>query len=192
MYQNYFKRKFDFLSALIALFFLLPILFFSIIAILCTSPGNPFFTQVRVGENGKLFNIFKLRTMTINPEREIIQIKGYEKDVFFVGKLLRRLKLDELPQLINVLNGDMSLVGPRPCIISTYNEMPTWAKERFCLKPGLTGLAQVNGNIELTWEERWTYDIKYLRNVTLLNDLLIICKTTLIVFFGESKFRRKI
>jgi lipopolysaccharide/colanic/teichoic acid biosynthesis glycosyltransferase len=170
----------------------MPILLLSLILILVASPGNPIYTQRRVGKKGQVFKIFKLRTMTINPLREIRQTRGSDPEILWVGKILRRLKIDELPQLFNVLSGEMSLVGPRPCLEATYNTMPKWAMERFLAKPGLTGLAQVNGNIELSWEQRWHYDNEYMKEITLYGDLKILMKTFLIIFWGEAKFRREI
>lgn len=192
MYKKYFKRFFDFSIALLALVIFIPVLTLAIIAILIESPGNPFFKQRRVGRHGKIFEILKLRTMTINIDRKIGQTKNSDSEVLWAGKALRRFKIDELPQVINVLKGDMSLVGPRPCLEATFNEMPDWAKQRFCSQPGLTGLAQVNGNIELSWEQRWCYDVDYLQKITFINDLLIILKTLLIIVWGEGRFRREI
>jgi lipopolysaccharide/colanic/teichoic acid biosynthesis glycosyltransferase len=128
--------------------------------------------------------------MHVNPERILNQTTNSDPSVFSVGKVLRRTKIDELPQIFNVLIGDMSLVGPRPGLPSMLEEMPEWAKMRWTVRPGLTGLAQVNGNIELSWEERWQYDIEYIEKVTILNDLMIIVRTVLVVLFGEALFRR--
>jgi undecaprenyl phosphate N,N'-diacetylbacillosamine 1-phosphate transferase len=192
MYKIYIKRFFDFTIALMVFAIFVPVLSLSIIAILTESPGNPFFKQRRVGRYGKVFEIYKLRTMTINPRRQIGQTKGSDSEVLWSGRFLRRFKIDELPQVFNVLKGDMSLVGPRPCLKITFDEMPEWAKQRICIKPGLTGLAQVNGNIELSWEQRWRYDVDYSKNITFINDLLIILKTLLIIVWGEGRFRREI
>lgn len=192
MYKKYIKRLFDFAVALMALVVFIPVLSLSIIAILTESPGNPFFKQRRVGRGGKVFEIFKLRTMTINPRRQIGQTRGSDSEVLWSGRVLRRFKIDELPQVFNVLKGDMSLVGPRPCLEITFDDMPVWAKQRICTQPGLTGLAQVNGNIELSWEQRWRYDVDYLQKITFANDLLIILKTLLIIVWGEARFRREI
>ena len=192
MYKKYFKRFFDFSIALLALVVFIPVMTLAIIAILTESPGNPFFKQRRVGRHGKIFEIFKLRTMTINPRRQIGQTRVSDSEVLWTGTALRRFKIDELPQVINVLKGDMSLVGPRPCLEATFSEIPDWAKQRICAQPGLTGLAQVNGNIELSWEQRWCYDIDYLQKITFINDLLIILKTLLIILWGEGRFRGEI
>ena len=97
-----------------------------------------------------------------------------DDEIFPIGKLLRRYKLDELPQIFNVLNGDMSLIGPRPCLESTIESMPKWALKRFEIQPGITGLAQVSGNIKLNWPQRWAIDIDYLNNQSFILDIKII------------------
>ena len=101
---------------------------------------------------------------------------------------MRRLKIDELPQLINVLKGEMSLVGPRPCLPVTAKEAPGWAQKRFEVRPGLTGLAQVNGNIGLSWEQRWIYDVYYVETINWHLDCKILFKTILVVLLGEERF----
>jgi lipopolysaccharide/colanic/teichoic acid biosynthesis glycosyltransferase len=108
-----------------------------------------------------------------------------DNSVTWVGQFLRRLKIDELPQLINVLIGDMSLVGPRPCLPELLKELTEVGEVRFLCHPGLTGLAQVNGNIYLDWHERWEFDSKYVKNITFTKDLHIIFKTVFAVVFGE-------
>ena len=100
---------------------------------------------------------------------------------------LRRYKIDELPQLVNIICGDMSFVGPRPCLPETFSSMPEWAKKRSGLRPGLTGLAQINGNTTLTWEQRWGYDIQYINNYCLRVDLCVLFKTLSVVIYGELK-----
>lgn len=185
------KRIFDIFFSLSALLIIAPILLLSIILIIFSSPGSAIFRQKRIGLEGEIFEIFKLRTMYINPERVIKQTTLDDSEVFPVGRILRRFKIDELPQIINVLLGHMSVVGPRPCLEQTFYEMPGWAKARTKVKPGITGLAQINGNVTLKWEERWRYDIEYADGFTLRGDIYIIMKTVLIVFLGEGRFRRE-
>lgn len=189
-YRTAFKRIFDIVLSLFFCILAAPLLAFSIVAIVVSSPGTPFFLQRRVGLHGSVFHIYKLRTMTLDKSREISQTRGSDPDVLRVGKLLRRLKIDELPQIFNVLMGDMSLIGPRPCLEVTKNEMPKWALKRFDVRPGLTGLAQINGNIELSWERRWRYDVKYVKGISFLLDVHILIKTILVVLLGEEKFKR--
>lgn len=190
IYKTYMKRGFDFVFSFLFLTIVSPLIFISALGIKVNSKGPVLFTQERVGLNGIQFKLYKLRTMSQRNNREASQTFSSDPDVFWVGKILRRLKIDELPQMLNVLLGDMSLVGPRPCLEVTKNEMPTWALQRFHLRPGMTGLAQINGNISLSWDERWSYDIKYIEQCTFLNDLKIFVKTALVVILGEERFRR--
>lgn len=184
------KRVLDIIVSLAAILLTGGILALSAIAIAFSSKGPIFFLQNRAGLKGQPFKIFKLRTMHVNKNRSIGQTTNSDPEVFFIGKLLRRLKIDELPQIFNVLVGDMSIVGPRPCLMETAREMPDWAKARFNVRPGITGLAQINGNIALSWEERWRYDVLYTNTHTVLGDISIILKTILVVLLGEALFRR--
>ena len=109
-----------------------------------------------------------------------------DAEIFPIGKLLRRFKLDELPQIFNILVGDMSLIGPRPCLESTFKMMPKWALKRFEIKPGITGLAQVSGNIKLNWPQRWVLDIDYLKRQSFMLDIKIIFLTSFVLLFGEK------
>lgn len=190
MYKEMGKRIFDLAVTLLVGTVAFPLIFISYILVRLSSPGPGFFMQERLGREGKKFKVFKLRTMSINPNRELTQTKNSDPDVFAFGKLLRRTKIDELPQIINVLKGEMSIVGPRPGLPSMLATMPEWAKARLSVRPGLTGLAQINGNIELTWEQRWAYDIRYVNGMSFMRDLSIIFKTVFVVIFGESYFRR--
>jgi len=190
MYKSYLKRAIDILLSSLLIIIFLPLLFISVIAIIISSSGSPLFKQRRVGRNGRIFTIYKLRTMTINTKRSIKQTKIDDPELFLVGRLMRRLKIDELPQLVNVFLGEMSLIGPRPCLEITFDEMPNWAKERVNIRPGLTGLAQINGNIDLTWEERWYWDIKYVHSLSFCLDFYIIARTALVVLLGEGRLRR--
>lgn len=189
IYRKYLKRVLDILFGLSVLLAIWPLIALSAIAIKLSSTGPIFFTQARIGLSGKPFKIYKLRTMNLKPEREIKQTTQTDPDIFLVGKILRRLKVDELPQVFNVLIGDMSIVGPRPCLEQTKQEMPAWAIRRFDVRPGMTGLAQINGNIELPWQSRWKYDIHYIDHCSFLFDAWIILKTVLVVIFGEERFR---
>ncbi len=184
------KRAFDASVAAACLIIALPILVVAITAIKASSPGPVFFRQTRIGFRGKAFSIVKLRTMIHRMDRPIGQTTSADSDVFPIGRLLRRFKLDELPQLWNVLRGDMSLVGPRPCLPETAETMPAWALKRFQVRPGLTGLAQVSGNIELTWEQRWKYDVRYVDTTSFVVDCVIIFRTFAVVIMGEGRFRR--
>jgi len=184
------KRAFDLLIGVAGLVVFGVFIIAGYLAVLLTSKGPVFFLQTRVGRNGQPFQIYKLRTMRINPARTVNQTTNTDPEVLPVGRILRRLKIDEMPQMLNVISGDMSLVGPRPCLEQTLAEMPEWARERFQVRPGVTGLAQVNGNIALTWEERWRHDVHYVRACSFSLDLLVIMKTVLVVMTGEERFRR--
>lgn len=191
MYKNFLKRFLDFIVSLIVILFFLPLFIIVYFLVKIDSKGDFFFFQDRLGKNGKIFKVYKIRTMTDKirvADREIL--KG-DAEVTRVGGVLRRLKIDELPQIINIFKGDMSFVGPRPCLPSQINEFNEDGKKRILVRPGLTGLAQVNGNIYLTWEERWKYDRKYVENLTMILDMQITLKTFAIVIFGEEKYLKK-
>lgn len=191
MYKNYLKRLFDFVMALLVLLLIFPILLISAVLVKISSQGSLFFLQKRLGKDGKVFSVYKFRTMT-DKKRDVNReiLKG-DAEVTKVGYYLRRFKIDELPQILNILKGDMSLVGPRPCMPSQRDEFNEDGKHRILVKPGMTGLAQTNGNIYLSWEERWKYDRQYVENVSFLLDLQIILKTILIVFLGEENFLKR-
>ncbi len=153
--------------------------------------GRPiFFRQTRVGYKLREFELLKFRTMVVNNKRDFSQ-EPNAVEITLIGSILRRLKIDELPQLINVLGGDMSLVGPRPPLPALLKDMNGIQKRRFEVHPGLTGLAQVNGNIHISWLERFEYDVYYVDNMSFLLDVKIILKTMLVVIFGEGKFKKK-
>ena len=153
--------------------------------------GRPvFFRQTRVGYKLQEFDLLKFRTMVVNEKRDFSQEPGGD-EITLIGSILRRLKIDELPQLINVLVGDMSIVGPRPPLPSLLDEMNKAQKQRFDVLPGLTGLAQVNGNIHINWQSRFEYDVFYVKHVSLLLDIKIVLKTILVIIFGEEKFKGK-
>ncbi|WET00133.1 sugar transferase [Chryseobacterium arthrosphaerae] len=188
MYKAFIKRLLDIIVALSVIIFLFPLFLIIYILVKIDSPGKFFFFQERLGYQGKVFKIYKVRTMYDKErvaDREIL--KG-DAEVTKIGYYLRRFKIDELPQIINVFNGDMSLVGPRPCLPRQLTEFNEDGKKRINVVPGLTGLAQVNGNIHLSWEERWKYDREYVENQSFLLDTKIIFKTFLILFNGEDKY----
>jgi undecaprenyl phosphate N,N'-diacetylbacillosamine 1-phosphate transferase len=192
MYSEFFKRIFDFLFSLAVILSLLLPLLVIVILIKAESKGPLFFRQVRVGKGLKTFRVYKFRTMT-NEKREVgtTPIIGKAEGVTKIGYYLRRFKVDELPQLLNILNGDMSIVGPRPSVPEQLANMTDEEKMRYSVRPGLTGLAQINGNIHLQWKERFVYDLKYVKNITFINDLKIVFRTVFIVLFGEEKYLNK-
>ncbi len=185
MYRNCFKRVFDFILSLTALIVLAPVFLVLIILGYKNMKGNPFFTQERPGKDEKIFKLIKFRSMSEEKDEngdylsDDIRLNSY-------GKKLRSTSLDELPELINILKGDMAIVGPRPLLVQylpLYNEEQ---KHRHDVRPGLTGLAQVNGRNMLSWEDKFRYDIDYVNNITLLGDIKIILKTVKNVLTHEG------
>lgn len=181
MYAKYFKRALDFIVSLLALMALSPVLCILVILGAIFMGGNPFFTQERPGKDEKIFKLIKFRSMDNRKDKngnllpDDIRLNKY-------GRLLRSTSLDELPELINILKGDMSIVGPRPLLVEYLPYYTKVEKKRHQILPGLTGLAQVNGRNTLTWEEKFRYDITYVENITLWNDIKIIFKTVEKVF----------
>lgn len=176
MYAKFFKRVIDFTLSLIALIVLSPILLVLIIITAIAMKGNPFFTQQRPGKDEKIFNLIKFRTMT-NEKDENGNLLPDDVRLNKFGKFLRSTSLDELPELINILKGDMSIVGPRPLLVEYLPYYTEDERHRHDVRPGLTGLAQVNGRNEITWERKFEFDLDYIDNITLINDLRIILLT---------------
>ena len=176
MYKNYIKRFLDFTLSLLALIFLSPVML--IIAILVRIKlGTPvIFKQQRPGKNEKIFTLYKFRTMTDKKDENGNLLPDSERLTKF-GKLLRSTSLDELPELINILKGDMAIVGPRPLLVEYLPYYTEEEKHRHDVRPGLTGLAQVNGRNSISWEEKFKYDVQYVKKITFLGDLKIILKT---------------
>ena len=185
MYTKYFKRPMDFCLSLLALIVLSPVLLILTVLGAIVMKGNPFFTQARPGKNEKIFKLIKFRTMTCETDKDGNPLPDDQRLTKY-GKLLRSTSLDELPELINILKGDMSIVGPRPLLVKylpLYNERQ---KHRHDVSPGLTGRAQVNGRNAITWESKFEEDIAYIENITFLEDMKIIFLTALKVFKREG------
>ncbi len=176
MYAKYFKRMLDFILSLIALIILSPILL--IVAILVRIKlGSPIiFKQQRPGKNEKIFTLYKFRTMTDNKDENGNLLPDSERLTKF-GKFLRSTSLDELPELINIIKGDMAIVGPRPLLVKYLPYYTEKEKHRHDVRPGLTGLAQICGRNNLDWNERFEMDLKYVNSVSFKEDLIIIFKT---------------
>lgn len=185
------KRFFDIVFSVACLLLLSPFLIISALLVATTSKGPIFFKQGRLGKNGKIFELYKFRTMTHKDRNNTDEVFLDNQEVTEIGKILRRLKIDELPQLFNILKGDMSFVGPRPCLPELRKQFDENGEKRLKVRPGLSGLAQINGNIYLEWPERWKYDAEYVDNCSFWLDIKIIFKTFLIVFLGEEKFVKK-
>ncbi|NNG92793.1 sugar transferase [Bacillus thuringiensis] len=184
------KNTADFLMALLGLVILSPILLLFVLAIKLESNGPAFFLQERVGLNGRVFNIIKLRSMYIDAEKNGAQwAKKNDARVTKIGAFIRRTRIDEIPQLINMLKGDMSLVGPRPerpIFTEQFNKEIPGFKNRIVVKPGITGWAQVNGGYDISPKEKLEFDIYYIKNLSLFMDVKIIFKTIKVIFTGEG------
>jgi len=185
MYKNYFKRLLDIVCSGTALIVLSPVLLVTALLVHRKLGSPVFFTQQRPGLNEKIFKIYKFRTMTDERDKEGNLLPDEVRLTSF-GKLLRSTSIDELPELWNIFNGDMSVVGPRPlavCYLPYYNEVE---KHRHDVRPGLTGLAQVNGRNSVKWEDKFRYDVEYTKNITFWGDVKIIWQTVLIVLKREG------
>ncbi len=185
MYRNFFKRVFDFILSLTALIVLAPVFLVLIILGYKNMKGNPFFTQDRPGKDEKIFKLIKFRSMSQEKDRDgnllpdEVRLNSY-------GKKLRSTSLDELPELINILKGDMAIVGPRPLLVQYLPLYSEEQRHRHDVRPGLTGLAQVNGRNLLSWQDKFRYDIEYVNNISLLGDIRIILKTVKNVLTHEG------
>ncbi len=184
-YERWFKRPLDFILALLALVMLSPILL--IVAILVrTQLGSPvLFTQKRPGLHEKIFTIYKFRTMTDHKDETGKLLPDSVRLTKF-GQFLRSTSVDELPELFNILNGDMSIVGPRPLLVEYLPRYNAIQKHRHDVRPGLTGWAQVNGRNAISWEQKFAYDVEYTQHVTFKRDLIIIGLTILKVVKREG------
>ena len=185
MYARFFKRILDFLASLIALLLFSPVIIILIILLMFAYNGKPFFFQKRPGKNGEIFTIIKFKTMK-DPKGNDGELINQAQRITKVGGFVRKSSLDELPQLINVLKGDMSIVGPRPLLIEY---LPLYSKEqagRHLVKPGITGWAQVNGRNDVSWEERFALDVWYVDHISFSTDLKILLKTIQKIFNRDA------
>ena len=185
IYPRYIKRLMDFSLSLTALLVLSPILIVLTVGGAFAMKGNPFFTQLRPGKNEKIFKLIKFRTMTCEKDANG-QLLPDEKRLTKYGKFLRKTSLDELPELINILVGHMSIVGPRPLLVQYLPLYNTQQKHRHDVRPGLTGLAQVKGRNGLSFEERFEFDLAYIQNLSFKSDVSIILATVRTVLKREG------
>ena len=176
MYKNGIKRILDFTLSLCAIVALSPVLLVLIVLGAIFMKGNPFFTQLRPGKDEKIFRLIKFRSMTCEKDKSG-KLLPDDKRLNKYGKLLRATSLDELPELFNILKGDMSIVGPRPLLVEYLPYYTEEEKHRHDVRPGLTGLAQVNGRNNLTWEQKFEYDLQYVDHISLGTDIGIVLKT---------------
>ncbi|MBO3698358.1 sugar transferase [Roseivirga sp. E12] len=181
MYRYFFKRIFDVFFATLVIVALLPFFLLLLLVMIVMTGGSVFFFQKRPGKNGKIFTIAKLKTMNdLKDENGVLLADAYR--LTKIGKIVRGLSLDELPQLINVLKGDMSFVGPRPLLVEY---LPLYSEEqsrRHSVRPGITGWAQVNGRNTISWEKKFEYDVWYVDHLSFGLDLKILLLTVLKIF----------
>ncbi|WP_437395708.1 sugar transferase [Flagellimonas lutimaris] len=185
MYIKLFKRILDFSISLVALILFSPLIITLIVLLLFANKGEPFYFQKRPGKNSEIFTIIKFKTMK-DPKNNESELMNQEQRITKVGAIIRKTSLDELLQLVNVLKGDMSLIGPRPLLIEY---LPLYNKEqarRHLVKPGITGWAQVNGRTALSWNERFAHDVWYVDHLSFKNDIKILWKTVQKVFNREA------
>jgi len=189
----FIKRTIDIILSLIVLIVLFPVWLIIAVLIKLTSKGPIFFLQDRPGQYKKIFKVYKFRSMKPGSEKMIKgqEVKKEDARVTTIGKFLRRSKLDEIPQVLNVLKGEMSLVGPRPERIASLKDYTPEISKRLGVKPGMTGLAQVSGNIHLSLSERYKLDVYYAENFTIGLDMKIFFRTIGVVVFGEDKYTNK-
>jgi lipopolysaccharide/colanic/teichoic acid biosynthesis glycosyltransferase len=180
-----FKRLCDLIFSFVALIFAFPIIFIFSVVLYFFQRSNPFFTQVRPGKYGKLFKIYKLKTMTEEKDVHGVLLPDSLR-LTTIGKIVRKLSIDELPQLYNVFIGNMSFVGPRPLLLQylpLYNEEQS---RRHSVKPGITGWAQINGRNAISWEQKFIYDVWYVDNQSFLIDIRILLSTIKNIFFTKD------
>ena len=185
MYAKCIKRVLDFCLSLIALIILSPLLLLLTIAGAVIMKGNPFFTQLRPGKDEKIFRLIKFRSMTCEKDKDG-KLLPDEKRLTGYGLFIRKTSLDELPELINILKGDMAIVGPRPLLIRDMVFMTPEQRKRHTVRGGMTGLAQINGRNHITWEDKLRYDVKYTKKITFLGDIKICLQTVGMVFKQEG------
>jgi len=185
IYSSILKRGMDFMVALIALIVLMPVMLILILLLLITGHRKFFFVQQRVGYKEKLFYLIKFRSMTEARDRNGNLLSDEIRLTSF-GKWIRKTSLDELPQLFNVIMGDMSIIGPRPLLIQYLDLYTEEQKKRHCVRPGITGWAQVNGRNAISWNKKFELDVWYISNVNFLLDFKIIFMTIKKIFVSEG------
>ena len=191
IYAKMLKRVFDIFFSILLFVLLIPLLLITAIIIRIDSKGHVIFKQQRLGQNGKPFWMYKFRSMVVGAEMTGTGVYSFKDDkrVTKVGHFIRRTSIDEMPQLINIIKGDMSFIGPRPTL--TYHPWPIedytdFQKQRFIVKPGITGLAQTKGRKQLDWSKRIEYDVEYIKNISVFHDIGLFLLTVIRVFKAEE------
>lgn len=185
MYKNIFKRLLDFTSALIGFILLSPVFIIVMIGLFFANQGKPFFFQTRPGKNETLFNIIKFKTMNDKKDSKGQLLSDSER-LTKIGAFVRKTSLDEIPQLLNVIKGDMSLIGPRPLLIQYLPLYNDFQKQRHNIRPGITGWAQINGRNAISWSQKFEYDVWYVNNCSFFLDIKILFLTIKKVFISEG------
>jgi undecaprenyl phosphate N,N'-diacetylbacillosamine 1-phosphate transferase len=189
--QMAIKRLFDVFVSLAVLILLFPLWMVVALLIKITSPGPVFFLQERPGKDRNIFKVYKFRSMRLGSEKMVRGVEVMEGDarVTAVGHFIRRTKIDEIPQCLNVLKGEMSLIGPRPERIASLADYDEEISKRLNVRPGMTGLAQVSGNIYITLTERYRLDVYYVEHFSLWLDIRILFRTAGVVLLGEERYK---
>ena len=185
MYIKFFKRLLDLLVSLLALLVLSPLFVIIFVSLFIANSGYPFFFQKRPGQHNRIFSIIKFKTMNDRTDAHGNLLPDFQR-LNKIGSLVRKTSLDEIPQLLNVLKGDMSLVGPRPLLVQYLPLYSAEQRRRHLVKPGITGWAQVNGRNSISWEEKFKLDVWYVDNASFLLDVKIIFLTIKKVFMREG------
>lgn len=190
-YELFFKRFFDFILSLFAIVVLSPVLAITALLVRIKLGSPVLFSQERPGRNEKIFKLFKFRSMTNKTDENGNLLPDAERLTKF-GKILRSTSLDELPELVSILKGDMAIVGPRPLLVKYLPYYREEERERHAIRPGLTGLAQINGRNNIMWDERIALDVQYAKNITFFGDLKIILKTLIKVIKRSDVAEKRI
>jgi|SRR5690625_190585 len=185
MYKHFFKRLIDFLAAFFGLLLLSPIFLIVMLALVIANNGKPFFFQARPGKNEKIFKIIKFKSMNDKKDKEGKLLPDVDR-LTRAGAFVRKTSLDEIPQLLNVLKGDMSLIGPRPLRVHYLPLYSEEQKKRHDIRPGITGWAQINGRNAISWTQKFEYDIWYVDNISFILDMKILLLTIKKVFVREG------
>lgn len=185
MYPSLVKPLLDFITALIGLVLLSPLFLLVTVLLFIANSGKPFFTQKRPGQHGKIFRIVKFKTMNDAKDKEGKLLPDAER-LTGIGKFVRKTSLDEIPQLLNVIKGDMSIVGPRPLLTHYLHLYSDFQNRRHEVKPGITGWAQVNGRNAISWDKKFELDVWYVDHISFILDLKILFKTVLKVIKSDG------
>lgn len=185
LYYRYIKRFLDLILAVFAIVIFSPFFLILIIVLTFANRGNPFFVQERPGKNGEVFKLIKFKTLNDGTDAKGSLLPDDQR-LFRIGRFVRSTSLDELPQLLNIITGDMSIVGPRPLLVKYLPYYNDFQVRRHLVSPGITGWAQVNGRNTLTWEEKFAYDVYYVDNISFLFDVKIMLLTVKKVILREG------